>query len=110
VRFCRDAPRQHDEEAPRGRRAAPRAPLPAQRVRVRAHAEIERYLWNARAPFDDVQLTVLSNLCEPSTSSAGPADSESVLASLRAAGDVRARHSSRFGGVFSARAPRRCPR
>jgi hypothetical protein len=64
------------------------------------HGEIARFLWNARAPFDDVQLTVLSNLCEPSTSSNGPADSESVLASLKATGDVRARVSSRFGGVF----------
>jgi hypothetical protein len=32
------------------------------------HAEIDRFLWHAREPFDDAQLTALSNLCEPSSS------------------------------------------
>jgi hypothetical protein len=39
-------------------------PLPARRVRFRAatrNAEIDRFLWHAREPFDDAQLTTLSN-------------------------------------------------
>jgi hypothetical protein len=48
------------------------------------HAEIGRFLWHAREPFDDAQLAALSNLCEPSSS----VDSDAVLAPLKAAGDL----------------------
>jgi hypothetical protein len=53
------------------------------------HAEIDRFLWHAREPFDDAQLTALSNLCEPSSSAAANAvDSDAVLAPIKAAGDL----------------------
>ncbi len=74
------------------------------------HAEIGRYLFSAREPFDDAQLSALSNLCEPSNSAAANAvDSEAVLAPLKAAGELptvqgRARAgsmSSRLSGVFA---------
>ncbi len=48
------------------------------------HAEIDRFLWHPREPFDDAQLTALSNLCEPSSSAATNAvDSDAVLAPAR---------------------------
>jgi hypothetical protein len=53
----------------------------------RRNAEIDRFLWRAREPFDDAQLTALSNLCEPCSSAAANAvDSDAVLTPLKAAG------------------------
>jgi hypothetical protein len=55
----------------------------------RRNAEIDRFLWHAREPFDDAQLTALSNLCEPSSSAAANAvDIDAVLAPLKAVGDL----------------------
>ncbi len=49
----------------------------------RRNAEIDCFLWHAREPFDDAQLTVLSNFCEPSSSAAAHAvDSDAVLSPL----------------------------
>jgi hypothetical protein len=85
VGVARCAPPQLEQETPRGRRAALGASLPARRVLFRAaNAEIYRFLWHAREPFDDAQLTALSNLCEPSSLAAANAvDSDAVLAPLR---------------------------
>ena len=66
------------------------------------HAEIDRFLWHAREPFDDAQLTALSNLCEPSSSAAANAvDSDAVLAPLKAAGDLPTQGRARAGSVSS---------
>jgi hypothetical protein len=47
--FRRDPLGQHDEEAARGRRAAPRASLPAQRVRVRRRTPRSSAICGTRA-------------------------------------------------------------
>jgi hypothetical protein len=66
------------------------------------HAEIDRFLWHAREPFDDAQLTALSNLCEPSSSAAAnTVDSDAVLAPLKAAGDLPTQGRARAGSVSS---------
>ena len=62
------------------------------------HAEIDRFLWHAREPFDDAQLTAL---CEPSSSVAANAvDSDAVLAPLRPPATCR-RRDARGGSVSS---------
>jgi hypothetical protein len=66
------------------------------------YAEIERYFFHVREPFDDAQLSALSNLCEPSHSAAANAvDSEAVLAPLKAAGDLPQQGRARAGSVSS---------
>jgi hypothetical protein len=70
----------------------------------RRNAEIDRFLWRAREPFDDAQLTALSNLCEPCSSAAANAvDSDAVLAplKLKAAGDLPTQGRARAGSVSS---------
>jgi hypothetical protein len=58
----------------------------------RRNAEIDRFLSHAREPFDDAQLTALSNLCEPSSSVAANA----VLARRRPADAVTRARRLRF--------------
>ena len=66
------------------------------------YAEIDRFLWHAREPFDDAQRTALSNLCEQSSSAAPNAvDSDAVLAPLKAAGDLWTQGRARAGSVSS---------
>jgi hypothetical protein len=68
----------------------------------RRNAEIDRFLWHAREPFDNTQLTALSNLCEASSSAAANAvDSDAVLAPLKAAGDLPTQGRARAGSVSS---------
>jgi hypothetical protein len=69
----------------------------------RRNAEIDRFFWHSCEPFDDAQLTALSNLCEPSSSAAATPSTATatVLAPLNAAGDLPTQRRARAGSVSS---------
>jgi hypothetical protein len=63
------------------------------------NAEIDRFLWHAREPFDDGQLTALSNLCEPRPPT--PSTAMPCSLPLKAAGDLPTQGRARAGSVSS---------